>query len=42
VPLGLDLLLLRDLVVDRLDDLLRRLQVAQEEGREAFSGRGDQ
>jgi hypothetical protein len=41
VPLGLDLLLLRDLVVDRLDDLLRRLQVAQEEGREAFSVRGD-
>src|SRR2546427_5816312 len=31
VPLGLDLLFLRDLVVDRLDNLRGRLQVAQEE-----------
>src|SRR5882762_5962912 len=33
VALRLDLLLLRDLVVDRLDDLRRRLQIAQEKRR---------
>src|SRR5256885_4759253 len=37
VPLGFNVLLLRDLVVDRLHDLSGRLQVAQEEGRD----RGD-
>ena len=35
MPLRLDLLLLRDLVVDRLDDLRRRLQVAQEKRRDS-------
>src|SRR4029077_9741109 len=34
VPLGLDLLLLRDLVVDRLDHLGGRLQIAEEKRRD--------
>src|SRR5205807_188370 len=50
VPLGLDLLLLGDLVVDRLHHLLRRLEVAQKERRDggdaelaaARAGRGDE
>jgi hypothetical protein len=40
VPLGLDLLLQRDLAVDGLDHQLRWLQIAQEEGEAAPSKLG--